>query len=239
MDNSTKDLADVVYEALFAKACKKVERDYQEHYGKTLLVSHVFGFRCDRSEHVERHLRPPLRMHVIETPTGMLHDSGLQNAGDWIDPQWYVEPLEENEQLDNIINLRVHGICRNIVTGREETYDWTLWEEDLFCDSDADSFDRLGMGTVQGAGLTGDLGTDLSMAIHELAKIIANKEESKSRQHDDPGLAVDTEKDVKFPAARKSERCSKDIDFDTATPPVVVQKRHVVIRRRARKAGQK
>lgn len=129
MDNATQALANVVYDALYAKACKKVERDYRKHYGKTLLVTHVYGCSVSYDAHIDRLLDPPVRMRVSTTPITMLHERIRDQTDDWIDPQWYVEPLEKNAQLAKMGLLRVYGISRNIATELEEVYGWTLFEE--------------------------------------------------------------------------------------------------------------
>ncbi len=101
---------------------EKALADYRSHRGVVILASHLYGYN-ELDDSVELHLDPPMRCRVDRTPD----DSILHWIDEWLDPYWYVTPLDKKDPI--LLGLRsfwTDGPSYNLHTGETDPPSWTV-----------------------------------------------------------------------------------------------------------------
>jgi hypothetical protein len=124
MDDATKALAAVVYDAKVEQVRKRVEAEFNEHFGRLLLVGFVIGYDENGTNH-ELSLDPPVLMRVGVTEDYWLDDTCM--CDDWYDPRWAVEPVEPHPALVGMSYFYVYAPSYNVASDeRDDRNGWEL-----------------------------------------------------------------------------------------------------------------
>jgi len=91
-------------------------KDHNEHIGKILLTTFVFGY-------TEVYFNPPARVRVLK----MDHKHMLNwTCREFCDPRWDVELVESHPALGTTTGLWIYGISHSIDSKIQQPYSWTV-----------------------------------------------------------------------------------------------------------------
>jgi hypothetical protein len=144
-----------------------VREAYEANLGKIILVTSATGYKDGDS--IELHFAPPLRA-VVQTSD--LDSDIYPICGEWMDPVWIIEALDERPELTDVSSLFVYATSHNLKDGSTSDAKFTLTGE-TYVRPKPDFVDFTGRRQAIAKVIHEQMPTlvpTITMALHEFAK---------------------------------------------------------------------